>query len=362
MNRVTVQLGDRSYAIDIGDGALASTGEVLKSLGAGKRAEIVTDSNVGPRYAAEVEQSLKAAGFASVTITIPAGEKSKRVGQLERLWKEFVAADLDRSSAVVALGGGVVGDLAGFAAATYMRGIRVVQVPTTMLACVDSSVGGKTAIDLEAGKNLVGAFHQPAAVIIDPTTLRTLSARELKSGLAEVVKYGVAMDAAFFVWLGRHMGELLAIEPAAVAHAIRLSCEMKAQVVAEDEREAGRRAILNFGHTVGHALETVSGYEGLLHGEAVSLGMVAAGRVAISLGRVPKRYDEALLKLLSAAGLPVTVKGVDVAAVLDTLRHDKKSRSGTITMVLPTEIGAVEIVGGVDAGVVAKAVESLHGE
>ena len=362
MNRVTVQLGDRSYPIDIVDGGLAAAGDVLKSLGAGPRVAIVTDSNVGPLYAAAVERSLDAAGFSFETLVIPAGEKSKRVGELERLWNAFVDAGLDRQSVVVALGGGVVGDLAGFAAATYMRGIRIVQVPTTLLACVDSSVGGKTAIDLDAGKNLAGAFHQPSAVLIDPLALGTLPERQLSSGLGEVIKYGASLDAALFTWLDDHMDELMSFDPPALAHAIRRSCEIKAEIVAEDERESSRRAILNFGHTVAHALEASAGFEALLHGEAVSLGMLAEGRVAIALGMVPTLYDEVLFKLLARAGLPISLETADVAAVLEAIRHDKKGHAGKVAMVLPTQIGYSRVVPDVDPALVAKAVESLHGK
>jgi 3-dehydroquinate synthase len=363
MTRVQVQLGERSYSIDIGDGSLSSAGGVLTSLGAGHRCAVVTDANVGPLYAGVVTGSLEGAGFAVETVTVPAGERSKSVEQLARLWNAFVALDLDRDSTVVALGGGVVGDLAGFAAATYMRGIRCVQIPTTMLACVDSSVGGKTAIDLDAGKNLVGAFHQPAAVLIDPATLRTLPKRQLAAGLAEVIKYGVIMDAPFFERLERDIEALLALKSDVTVEAIGRCCELKARVTSADERESGLRAILNYGHTVGHALEAASGYEGLLHGEAVALGMLAAGRVAEALGMTGPDVTSRQEALLARAGLPTSLPMPhrDAGGVLDVMRHDKKSRGGKITMVLAVRIGEVKVVRDVKPELAAKALETLRG-
>ncbi len=370
MTRVRVELGERSYDIEIGEGLLASAGATLKALGAGARAAVVTDTNVGPLYADGVAQSLESAGFAVTVIIIPAGEKSKSVRMLERVWNELVAAELDRNSTVVALGGGVVGDLAGFAAATYMRGVRCVQVPTTLLACVDSSVGGKTGIDLGAGKNLVGAFHQPAAVIVDTATLKTLPERELRSGLAEVIKYGIVLDATFFGWLDNSMDELMALDMGRMAEAIRRSCELKARVTSADERESGLRAILNFGHTVGHALEAAAGYEELLHGEAVSLGMLAACRVGELMGKhspdpaCSRRARTRMVyvwDLLARAGLPVKLGKIDVARVMEIMRRDKKARDGRITMVLPKHIGEVEIVKDVPTDVIEKALEDLRG-
>ena len=361
MTRVRVELAERSYDIVIGEGLLSSAGVSLKTLGAGPRVAVVTDSNVGPLYAGRVVQSLEASGFTVATITVPAGEKSKCVGGLERLWNALAAAGLDRDSTVVALGGGVVGDLAGFAAATYIRGIRVVQLPTTLLACVDSSVGGKTAVDLEAGKNLVGAFHQPAAVVIDTATLRTLPERELRSGLAEVVKYGVILDAGFFGWVETNLDRLLRLEAADTVEAIRRCCELKAQVTSADERESGLRAVLNYGHTVGHALEAAAGFEGLLHGEAVSLGMLAASRVAESLGMIDPDVTARQRVLLRKAGLPVTLSGPSAQRVVEMMRHDKKARDGKIAMVLPARIGEVKVVNNVRPDLIEKALEALRG-
>jgi 3-dehydroquinate synthase len=261
----------------------------------------------------------------------------------------------------LALGGGVVGDLAGFAAATYMRGIRHVQVPTTMLAMVDSSVGGKTAIDLDTGKNLIGAFHQPSAVVIDPSVLCTLPRRELAGGLAEVIKHGVIRDAAFFAHLEDALDDLLKLDGDITREAVVRNCEIKAGVVAADEQESGLRAILNYGHTAGHAIEAVAGYGALSHGEAVSMGMVVAARVAAKLGMCPDDVGERQNALLKRAGLPVALGEIDVEAVLDVMRHDKKARGGKLLMILPTAIGEVEIVKGVDPAIVRAALEESRG-
>jgi 3-dehydroquinate synthase len=360
MTRVHVDLGDRSYDVGIGDGSLSSVGSVLKSLGARGRVAVVSDSNVAPLYGGVVTECVAAAGLAPRLFTVPAGEQSKSIERLKGLWDAFVAFDMDRSSSVVALGGGVVGDLAGFAAATYMRGIRYVQAPTTMLACVDSSVGGKTAVDLESGKNLVGAFHQPAAVIIDPTVLRTLPKRELRAGLAEVIKTGVIMDDTFFARLESEMDALLALAGPPTLDAIRRCVELKAAVAAEDERESsGRRAILNYGHTVGHALETLGGYGELIHGEAVAVGMVAASRVAEKLHMASAEVTMRQEALLQRAGLPTTLRSVRPADVLAVMRHDKKARGGTLTMVLPTRIGEVRVVNDVPPETVKAVLEDL---
>jgi len=361
MTKVQVHLGARSYSIDIERGALSHVGRVLKSLKAGSLVAVVTDSNVGPLYADAVTAALEAAGFTSRVFTVAAGERSKSVPALKELWNGFVALDMDRDSTVVALGGGVVGDLAGFAAATYMRGIRCVQIPTTLLACVDSSIGGKTAIDLDSGKNLVGAFHQPAAVLIDPAVLDTLPKRELRAGLSEVIKCGLILDDAFFAWLETDIDKLLALDPDATVRAIRRCCELKAQVVALDERESDRRAVLNYGHTVGHAIETVKRYEELLHGEAVAVGMVVAGRVAEKLKLVSSDVTSRQIALLQRAGLPTTIEGPDASDLLAVMRHDKKSRGGKLTMVLPVRIGQVKLVKDVDPEVVRQALEDSRG-
>jgi 3-dehydroquinate synthase len=358
---VTVSLGERSYVIDIGEGKLASVGETLRSLRAGGRVAVVTDTHVGPLYAAKVTDSLGRAGFTHRTFTIPAGEESKSVRRLVELWNGFIESGMDRNSTVVAVGGGVVGDLAGFAAATFMRGIRLVQVPTTVVACVDSAVGGKTAVDLESGKNLVGAFHQPAAVLVDPAALRTLPPRELRAGLAEVIKYGVIMDERLFGDLEAGIERLLRSEPDFTGEVIRRCCELKAEVTAQDERDAGRRAILNYGHTVGHALEKVAGFGTLLHGEAVAAGMVAASRIAGKLRLVAGDVTSRQKVLLERTGLPVTLGQANSAAVIEAMRRDKKTTEGRLNLVLPTRIGQVLVVKDVAPETVAEVLEEMHG-
>ena len=360
MKTVHLDLGARSYDILIAEGTLSRVGSMLQPLVKGKRVAIVTDANVGPLYADALRQSLESSDFTARVFTVPAGEPSKCARELEKLWDAFVGFDMDRNSTVVALGGGVVGDLAGFAAATYMRGIRCVQIPTTMLACVDSSVGGKTAIDLEAGKNLVGAFHQPTVVVIDPAMLKTLPKRELIAGLAEVIKHGMIMDAAFFEQLESDMEGLLALDADVTAEVIRRNCELKAQVVAEDERESGRRAILNYGHTVGHAVELLGG-NALVHGEAVAIGMAVESVVAERLGMIAADVTTRQNALLALAGLPTKVTDIATDDVLKTMRHDKKARAGKLNLVLPTRIGAVEIVSDVTPDVVAEALEACRG-
>ena len=362
MTRVHLDLGERSYDIDIGEGLLSAVGGVLKTLSAGGRVAVVTDSHVGPLYAPTVTASLKEAGFVARVFTVPAGEPSKCAGELEELWDGFVGFGMDRGSTVVALGGGVVGDLAGFAAATYMRGIRCIQVPTTMLACVDSSVGGKTAIDLESGKNLVGAFHQPAAVLIDPSTLKTLGERQLRAGLAEVVKHGIIRDEAFFDWLESNIDKLLELDPELTSRAIKRNCEIKAEVVAADETESGLRAILNYGHTVGHALEALAGYRDLIHGEAVATGMVVESRVAEKLGMIAADVTDRQKRLLRRAGLPTSVGEVKTSEVIETMRRDKKTRGGKLNVVLPVRIGEVKLVRDVAPLMVVEALEDSRRE
>ncbi|HUU43470.1 MAG TPA: 3-dehydroquinate synthase [Planctomycetota bacterium] len=360
MKTVHVELGERSYEIRIAGGLVARVGEVLATLAKGGRVAVVTDANVGPRYADAVVRSLESSGFTTCVVTVPAGESSKSVAELAKLWDAFVAFEMDRGSTVAALGGGVVGDLAGFAAATFMRGVRCVQIPTTMLAAVDSSVGGKTAIDLASGKNLVGAFHQPAAVLIDPELLRTLPGRELAAGLAEVIKHGVIRDADFFARLERDIAKLLELDASVTADVIGRNCEIKAEVVSADERESGPRAILNYGHTVGHALETTSG-ERLVHGEAVAIGMAVESVVAEKLGRIGTDVTARQNALLSRAGLPTSTGAVDLDAVMTTMRRDKKARSGRLNVVLPTRIGRVELVKDVSPLVVREALEACRG-
>src|SRR5262245_31089173 len=286
MRVVNVELAERSYPILIGRGLLARLGRECRKLSLGERCAIITDGNVGPRYAKTAAQRLRKAGFEPVVVTVPPGETSKRWDVVQQCYDRLAAHRLERQSFVVALGGGVVGDLAGFVAATYLRGIVFVQVPTTLLAQVDSSVGGKVGINLKAGKNLVGAFHQPRLVLCDLDTLRTLPAREFRSGLGEVIKYGVICDAELFAKLEREMPKILKMVPAVLTEIVARCCEIKAEVVREDETESGLRAILNFGHTIGHAIENSVGYGRYLHGEAIAIGQVAATLLSAVLARL----------------------------------------------------------------------------
>lgn len=338
---VKVRLGPRSYEIRIGAGRIDSVGQALAETSEPTRAVVVTDTNVRARYAERVERSLADAGVESITFEVPPGERSKSVEELCRLWDGMLGWGIDRRGAVVALGGGVVGDLAGFAAATVLRGVALLQVPTTLLAQVDSSVGGKTAIDRPRGKNLVGAFWQPAAVEIDPTTLGSLPGRELRAGMAEVVKTGVIRSKALFDLCDERADAMLKRDPKPLGRAVELACEVKARVVGADERDtSGERAVLNLGHTVGHAIEAAAGGE-VLHGEAVSIGMVAAGRVALEVGTWDEESQERLEKLLARFDLPVGLGGLELSeeAVMRHLLADKKVVAGKIHFVLPERIG-----------------------
>jgi 3-dehydroquinate synthase len=339
-----VDLGERSYPIHIGHGLLDRAELYVPAVRA-RMAAIVTNDTVAPLYGERVSQALRAAGARAVlTVSLPDGEQHKDWRTLDRIFSALLQAQADRHSVIVAVGGGVVGDMAGFAAATYQRGIAHVQVPTTLLAQVDSSVGGKTAINHPLGKNMVGAFHQPSAVIADTATLSTLPAREYAAGLAEVVKYGAIRDIAFLGWLEANADALRAREPAALAHAIRRSCEIKAQVVAEDERESGVRALLNFGHTFGHAIESAAGYGQWLHGEAVAAGMALAARFSAQLGRIADTDAQRLERLLERFDLPVQAKGFAVDTWLEYMGRDKKNESGRITLILLDALGRASVV------------------
>ena len=347
---IAVELGARRYPITIGTGLL-DEGAPLRDAIAGRHVLIVTNEVVAPLYLERLRGAL-ARGDNKLhifTLILADGEAHKTLDSAARVFAALAKAKANRDATIVALGGGVIGDLAGFAAACWMRGIAFVQVPTTLLAMVDSSVGGKTAIDLPQGKNLVGAFHQPRAVIIDTGTLATLPARELRAGFAEVIKYGALGDAAFFTWLEEHADPLLAREAQAVTAAIAHCCEQKAGIVARDETERGERALLNLGHTFGHALETACGYGSLLHGEAIAIGMVCAARLSANLGRAPATDTQRLVALLERFGLPTTVPpGVDADRVIGLMQLDKKNLSGRLRLILWRGIGQAEMVADVD--------------
>jgi 3-dehydroquinate synthase len=347
----------------IGAGLLEEVAACLACRRAGSPAAVVTDPVVGAFYRDRLMAALAkgAPGLRVAWIEVPAGEGAKRLSELERLYHQFAGVPLDRRSVVVAFGGGVVGDLAGFAAATYLRGIDLIQVPTTLLAQVDASVGGKTGIDLPEGKNLVGAFHQPRRVIADLETLQTLPAAQLRAGLAEVIKYGVIADPSLLDILEAQREPILAGEPAALEELVVRSCRIKAEVVAGDERETGRRAILNFGHTIGHALEAATGYGEYLHGEAVAIGMVAAARLSCRLAGLPAGEARRLEELMRAYGLPSAPrKPVAPERLLEAARRDKKARAGDVHFVLANRLGEVDLYP-VPERVIRDTLETLNG-
>ncbi|KQM98144.1 3-dehydroquinate synthase [Sphingomonas sp. Leaf25] len=358
MTIIPVALAERGYDIVIEDGVLARSGERLAAIARGRRMVIVADANVAG-HLATLRDSLAAAGVASEAVMIAAGEGSKSWATLERLLDSLLALGIERGDHIVALGGGVIGDLVGFAAAILKRGCGFVQVPTTLLAQVDSSVGGKTGINTRAGKNLVGAFHQPALVLIDPQTLDTLPPREVRAGYAEVVKYGLIDDPEFFDWCEANVAALLAGDPAARTHAIARSVAAKARIVGEDEREtSGRRALLNLGHTFGHALEAEAGYDGsLLHGEGVAAGMALAFAYSAEKGLCPPEDAARVAAHLRAAGLPDGLAATGISASGETLvghmLHDKKREGGTLPFLLVRGIGATYLDRSVDLGDVA---------
>ena len=353
-----VELGDRSYEIFIGSGMLREASPRISQQMKLTHAVVITDDNVETPYAIGVAESLSDAGVAVDLMVVDAGETSKSVQTAELLWHRLLEANADRQTAVIAVGGGVIGDLAGFVAATYTRGLRFVQVPTSLLAQVDSSVGGKVAINLPGAKNIVGAFWQPAAVLLDTQTLSTLPQREYHAGLGEVVKYGVICDPRFFEFLEQHVDAILARDDEVLQYIVMRCCQLKAEVVQEDEREeSGRRAILNYGHTFGHALEAATRYTQLLHGEAVSIGMIRASRLAEFLGLVDPSLTTRQQDLLTAFSLPVNVPAVDLDVVLEAMQRDKKVAHGDLCFVLPTRLGHVELRDRIDAELVRSAIE-----
>jgi 3-dehydroquinate synthase len=344
VRNVQVPLGPRSYVIKIGPGLLSDLASEFARLKLGRRCAIISDSNVAPRYAKKAQKALASAGFESVVIVVPAGERSKSLATVQKCYDELARHRLERRSFIVALGGGVVGDLAGFVAATYLRGIDFVQVPTTLLAQVDSSVGGKVGVNLKAGKNLVGAFYQPRLVLCDLDTLNSLPPREYRSGLAEVIKYGIIYDAQLFNNVECALGQLLEREPETLATVVGRCCEIKAEVVQQDETESGLRAILNFGHTIGHALEAISHYGKYLHGEAISIGQVAAARLSSELLGLPGADVQRIRALFQNAGLPtrVMLSPGQRTKLLGAMKLDKKVSAGEIKFVLAKRIGHVE--------------------
>ncbi len=348
---------DRSYDIVIKDDIIKDIGPRLSGLGFRGRAALITNPKVRRLYGGVVLKSLASAGFKTIVITVPDGERYKNLDEAAKIFDALVSSRFERGSPVVALGGGVIGDISGFAAAAYLRGVPYIQVPTTLLAQVDSSVGGKTGVNHPKGKNLIGAFYQPSAVYIDPLTLKTLPEREFKAGLAEVVKYGVIKDKAFFGYLERNAASLTE-RGQALCKAIEISCAIKAWVVSRDEREGDLRAILNFGHTFGHAIEAVTGYGTFLHGEAVAIGMVMAINFSVRLGLCPAKDAQRVVSLISSLGLPVDAPDISPAKLIEAMRLDKKVVNGRIRFVLPRAVGRVA-VGDVSVGEIRRFLGSL---
>ena len=340
---VHVALGTRSYDIRIGSGLLDQVGPTLAQQGFSGKVGLVTDRTLARLYAPSVLRSLKRAGFRTCQVVLPPGERAKTLRGVSAILDELVKARFERGSVLVALGGGVIGDMAGFAASMYVRGIPFVQVPTTLVAQVDSSVGGKTGVNHALGKNLIGTFHQPRLVLIDTATLGTLPRREWVAGLAEVIKYGMIADEAFFAYQEQHIARILERDPDVVAAIIRRSCEIKADVVAQDEHESDRRRILNYGHTIGHALESLGGYRSLIHGEAVGIGMVQEAHLSQRLGICSEEVVARQRALVREAGLPDELPRVTWSALWGAMQHDKKVVRGEVHCVLPEQVGRVMI-------------------
>jgi 3-dehydroquinate synthase len=345
---VAVDLGPRSYRIFIGTGLFDQGAALIRDAVELTHAIVITDEHVENPHATTLAENIVADGIKTDLIVIEPGESSKSIEVADRLWQQLLELGADRKTVVIAAGGGVIGDLAGFVAATFARGLTFIQVPTTLLAQVDSSVGGKVGINLPTAKNMVGAFWQPALVLIDTNVLKTLDDREYRAGIGEVVKYGVILDSDFFAYLEHHVDGLLARDDAVLRHVVARCCRLKADVVERDEREeSGLRAVLNYGHTFGHALETVTGYTQLLHGEAVAIGMICASRLAERLGRIDPSITKRQLELLTALGLPVKMPNIDRAAAVEAMQRDKKVAHGKLRFVLPMRMGHVELVGDV---------------
>ncbi len=357
MHTLDVALGERAYPIHIGRGLLDDPALILGRLQA-PRVAIVTNDRVGPLYLSRLQGALEGNGVRVDSVVLPDGEAYKDWQTLNLIFDALLGARCERSTTVIALGGGVVGDMAGFAAATYQRGVPFIQIPTTLLAQVDSSVGGKTAINHPLGKNMIGAFYQPRLVIADTATLDTLPERELKAGLAEVIKYGLIRDLPFFDWLEANIDSLLERDPAALAWAIERCCRNKAEVVAADETEKGERALLNLGHTFGHAIETALGYGTWLHGEAVAAGTVMAAELSRRLGWLHGAQVERVRTLLRRAGLPVSGPALGAERYLDLMAHDKKVEAGQLRLVLLKDIGAGVVSATADSADIAAAIEA----
>ncbi|MCD1126122.1 3-dehydroquinate synthase [Jinshanibacter sp. LJY008] len=356
MERVSVTLGERSYPITI-EAGLFSHPDSFLPLRSGDKALIVTNESIAPLYLETVSKSLETLGVIVDSVILPDGEKYKTLLVMDQVFTRLLENNHGRDTTLIALGGGVIGDLTGFAAACYQRGVRFIQVPTTLLSQVDSSVGGKTAVNHPLGKNMIGAFYQPASVVIDLNCLKTLPKRELSSGMAEVIKYGIILDADLFDWLEQNIDRLMALDEQTMGYCIRRCCEIKARVVAADERENGVRALLNLGHTFGHAIEAEMGYGNWLHGEAVSAGMVMAAETAKLLGTFSQQDIDRIKRLLLRADLPIYgPDSMKPETYIPHMLRDKKTLAGKLRLVLPTAIGQSEVKSGVEHQVVLSAI------
>ncbi len=360
MEKVKVELGERSYDICIGYNILKKIGEILKPFNFSPKIAVVSNPTVFPLYGKEVCSSIRRSGFDILEVIIPDGEEHKNFNSLKRIFDELLNYKLDRSSALIALGGGVIGDITGFAASTYMRGISYIQIPTTLLSQVDSSVGGKTGINHELGKNMIGTFWQPKLVWIDVDTLKTLPKRELVAGIAEIIKYGVIYDRNLFDFLEQSRNEILKLNKKAIKYIIKRSCEIKAEIVSKDERESGLRSILNYGHTIGHAIETVTEYKSFLHGEAVAIGMYIEARLAQMLNLIDNSEVLKIRSLIDSYGLPSELPpSLKIEEIFLSMQLDKKAIAGELKFILPEKIGRVVIYKGITEKKIKKLIQEL---
>lgn len=365
---IPVELPQQSYEILIASGGLEHLGNWMQPLKLGQKVLLVSNPMIFRRYGEQAMAALTNAGFQVTSCLLPPGERYKTLASVQKIYDAALAQRLERSSVMVALGGGVVGDMCGFAAATWLRGIAFVQVPTSLLAMVDASIGGKTGVNHPQGKNLIGAFHQPRLVLIDPQVLSTLPPREFRAGMAEVIKYGVIWDRELFEQLeaAKRLDQQRYIPEDLLQDILTRSCQAKAHVVSQDEKEAGLRAILNYGHTVGHAVESLTGYRVVNHGEAVAIGMVAAGRIAVALGLWEQAHADRQQSLIEKAGLPTQLPagldsaGLDLDAIVAALQTDKKVQAGQVRFVLPTEIGSVIVTDQADATLIRQVLQSMQ--
>lgn len=360
---IRVDLPQQAYDIAIAPGSIEKLGAAMTDLNLGKKVLLVSNPTIFRHYGEQAIASLAQAGFEVSSCLLPAGERYKTLASVQKLYSAAIENRLERSSTMVALGGGVIGDMTGFAAATWLRGINFVQVPTTLLAMVDAAIGGKTGVNHPNGKNLIGAFYQPKLVLIDPQVLKTLPVREFRAGMAEVIKYGIIWDAELFTQLEQstNLTQLRYISEQLLQEILVRSCQAKAVVVSKDEKEAGLRAILNYGHTIGHAVESLTGYRVVNHGEAVGIGMVAAGQIAVNLKLWDQEFQDRQLNLIQKAGLLTQLPtGLNIAEIVDTLQLDKKVKSGKVRFVLPICIGEVKVTDEVPSQTIAEVLQQMH--